>query len=280
VLLVSQKEEALNRLDDMRLLELARSVSKDHVDSGTSRNNLIKIVKASLSIEEIKQKINQIGNPPSTSTVRDKAFTIGGIAQVFFVIYAVVFYIASFVSASPYYGYSVESIRANAILGIGETVFFLVSTILNMGSMIALRERFSGNRVGMISGSTGLVTSVLGMLYYLATILGLTYEIIGPVSGYQQVSYNLLGNLLLFAYLMLVSLTVALMGVFFLLYRRRLPDGDVSLAAGIVYIFAVLAVPYLFISIGYYPAYFTSPILLIMAGALGTVCFLARTSLE
>jgi hypothetical protein len=65
---VSQKEKALNKLNDRNLLELARSVSKNYVDSGTSRNNLVKIVKASLSIEEIKQKINQTKSPLDTST--------------------------------------------------------------------------------------------------------------------------------------------------------------------------------------------------------------------
>lgn len=57
--MVGQKEEVISRLDDKRLLDLARSIPKNQIDSGTSRTGLIKIIKSYLSMEEIKQKVSE-----------------------------------------------------------------------------------------------------------------------------------------------------------------------------------------------------------------------------
>jgi hypothetical protein len=266
---MSQKEGSLNKLDDGRLLELARSVSKNYVDSGTSRNSLIKIVKASLSIEEIKKKVAETMNPLEKETGRDIAFTLGAMGQVFLLIYGIANYLLFFAPLylPPVYLYSDTYVQRNAVLGTIGAVLFLIFAVLNMSSMIALRARLSGNRAGVISGSVGLIASILGMLYYLATILGVTY-------------YNELSIILPVMYAVLIASTMVLIGVFFLLYRRRFSDGDVSMAAGIVYIFAgstevsILSYPV------YYSAYVVNPPLFLVAGALGLACFLARRAAD
>ncbi len=97
--LVSQKEEALSRLNDRELLDLARSVSQNYVVKDTSRKNLIKIVKESLSVEEIKQKVSERKSPLKTKTKRDRAFNIGAVGQAFLVIYGIAAYVMFFVSA-------------------------------------------------------------------------------------------------------------------------------------------------------------------------------------
>jgi hypothetical protein len=280
---VGQKEEALSRLSDRELLDLARSVSGNYVVSDAGRKNLIKIVKGSLSLEEIKQKVNEEKNPLKTKTKRGKAFIMGGVAQAFLVIYGIAAYMIFFVSVySPmFFPYmSPAYMQSNAILGMVVAAFFLIFTVLNLSSMIALRQRLSGNRSGMISGSIGLVTSIFGLIYYLATFLGLTYETVEISPGSFQTSYTLLGNLLPFIYSALIASTMILIGVFFLLYRRQLSDSELSMATGIIYIFAgsngVGLAPY----ISYYYVYVVEPALFIMAGALGLACFLARKLVE
>lgn len=286
---MSQKEEALNRLGDRELLELARSTSKDKIDDGTSRSSLIEIVKASFSLKEIKQKVDQIRNPLKTSTVRDKAFTIGGVGQLFLIIYGIASYLIAVISSTlvSLYGLygELSRIKAYAVFGIIGITFFFVFSLLNMSSMVSLRVRFSGNRLGLIIGSIALAASILPMSYHVATLLGLTYEIVTPSIGTEYVSYNVLGTFLPYASAVLMQLTFTLIGVFFLVRRKRFPDGDISLAAGIVYIFAgSLGVnPYIgypYIGYSYFSVFFTVPFLVIMAGAMGAASFLARKAVE
>jgi uncharacterized membrane protein len=113
--------------------------------------------------------------------------------------------------------------------------------------------------VGIIGGLIGLVTSVVGLLNYMATVSGAT------------------GTLLPYTYLILTALTFTMMGVFFLLHRQRLPDGDIAMVSGMIYLFASLSgtIQYAYYSYPYYS--FSNPFLLVVAGVLGASCFLART---
>jgi hypothetical protein len=77
--MVGRKEKALNELTNYRLLELAREVSEEKVDSTTSRDDLIRIIKSSLSINEIRQKIN---GKSSLEDSRGSARRIGSGASV------------------------------------------------------------------------------------------------------------------------------------------------------------------------------------------------------
>jgi hypothetical protein len=288
---VGQKEEYLSRLDDSELLELAKSVSKDQIHSRMSRDNLIKIVKASLSLEEIKQKVNGNGNPARIIAPRSKAFTLGGDGQLFLVMYGIVSLI--YVSLPPiiYFppsgvsGIPMTVIQEVAVFDFTEASLLMVFAVLNMISMRALRREFSGNKTGLISGSIALASSMLAMFYSVATILGLTYTVVVPPPGLEWVNYNQLGTFLQVFNAALMMLTLALIGVFFVVHCRQLPGGNISLAAGFVYMFACFL--YLFVSIqglsyllvyGYYYAYSNAfaAVPIVIAGILGAGCFLAQ----
>ncbi len=157
---------------------------------------------------------------------------------------------------------------------------FLVFTVLNMSSMIALQQRLSGNRSGIISGSIGLVASIFGLIYYLATFFGLTYETVEVSPGYFQPRYTALGDLLPVVYAALIASAMILIGVFFLLCRKQLSDSELSLVTGIVYIFAGSNGVSLASYLSYFYVYTVEPALFIMAGALGLACFLARKLVE
>jgi hypothetical protein len=78
--MAGQKEETLNRLSNYWLLELARDVSEDQVDSGTRRDDLIKIIRSSLSLEEIKQKMYEIGSGQIFGELSEEGgWTTGGL---------------------------------------------------------------------------------------------------------------------------------------------------------------------------------------------------------
>jgi hypothetical protein len=75
-----------------------------------------------------------------------------------------------------------------------------------------------------------------------------------------------------------LDLTFVSIGVFFLLHRNRLPDGDISLTAGITYLFASTTSNYMLVSYGFAIVYLFNPILLVAAGALGLACFSSQVS--
>jgi hypothetical protein len=284
---VGQKEELLSRLDDRDLLELARSVSKEQIDSRTGRNNLIKMVKASLSIEEIKQKINGTGGPAKIIAPRSKALTLGGSGQFFFVMYGIVSLIYAslppIIYAEPFTlsGIPVTIIQEVAVFDFIESGLLMVFAVLNMISMTALRGEFSGNKMGLISGSIALASSTLAMFYSIAT----TYvNTVIPPGLNEPPNYYLLGTLQVFTSV-LMMLTLVLIGVFFVVHHRHLPGGDICLVAGFAYMFAcfvslsvsIQSLSYL-LDYGYYYAGSNTfvPVPSVIAGALGAGCFLAQ----
>jgi hypothetical protein len=275
---LSKKEEALSKLNDEELLDLARSVSENSVGSDASRKNLIKMVKGSLSVEEIKQKVNEKKSSLKMKTPRDRASIMGAVGQAFLIVYGIVSYLVFFFSVyNPvYYPLSPTYFQTNAILGMTSAVFFFVFTILNFSSMIASRQRLLGNRLGIVNGLTGVVASIFGVVYYLAMFFGLTYQIVEISPGSFQTSFTLLGNLLPVVYTLLISSTMILIGVFFLLYRKQISDSELTLVTGIIYIFAGSYGVSLSSIVSYYYVYIIEPPLFIMAGAFGLACFLAR----
>jgi hypothetical protein len=287
---MGQKEEFLRRLDDSELLELAKSVSKDQIDSRKSRNNLIKIVKASLSLEEIKQKVDGTVNPVKIIAPRSKALTLGGVGQLFFVMYGIVSLILMSLPPviislpSNFIGIPVSIIQETAVSDFIEAGPLMVFAVLNMASMAALRRGFSGNKMGLISGSIALASSSLAMSYSIATILGLTYTIVEP-PPLEGGNYNLLSTFLQGFNVVLMMLSLALIGVFFVVHCQQFPGGDISLAAGFVYMFAcfvslsvsIQSLRY-FLEYGYNYGYSNTflPVPMVIAGALGAGCFLAQ----
>ena len=70
---MGRKDEVLRRLDDKRLLELARDASDGEVISGARRDVLIKLIKSSLSIEEINHKISGAQDHPHTKSIAGRS---------------------------------------------------------------------------------------------------------------------------------------------------------------------------------------------------------------
>jgi len=84
----SEKEEALRKLSNLELLELAEEASGHDVDYETSRDGLIKVIKSSLSILEIKQRLGQEKSYPSPrseagrSAVHRTGFPTGSVFSI------------------------------------------------------------------------------------------------------------------------------------------------------------------------------------------------------
>jgi hypothetical protein len=69
-------------------------------------------------------------------------------------------------------------------------------------------------------------------------------------------------------------LSLAWIGVFFLVHRQQLPSGNVSLAAGFMYVFASILSLNQFLAYGYYFAFFNP--FSVIASAMGAACYLAH----
>jgi hypothetical protein len=281
---LSKKDEALNKLDGKKLLELARSVSEKTIDGQTSRTDLTKIIGAALSLEEIRRKLVEMGVLMERGGMRDKALTIRAIGQVFLVIYAIAVLIVSGFTVLVLYASSSYwwlNIGANAFLELVALVFFMIFDVLSLLAMISLPEKSFSNGGGIISGLIGLVTSAIGIFYYGAAIFGLTYWVnlnSNPGHPAAQLYYTSLGVLLQSVYPLSLDLTFVSIGTFFLLRSGRFPLRGVSLAAGMVYLLASTTGEYAVMSYGFTYVYFVGPFLLVAAGALGLSCFLSERS--
>jgi hypothetical protein len=86
--ILGEKEKVLSRLDDSILLELAKAVSENQIGRGTSRDDLVKVIKSCLSIEEIKQKVGEMKNYGSLRSAirginaRRRGFRFGSAASI------------------------------------------------------------------------------------------------------------------------------------------------------------------------------------------------------
>ncbi len=280
---MSPKDELLKDLDRIELLRLVKSVSKTPVDEKTSKRDLIKIVKSSLSIEETKQKVEEIESTlRAKHWARNEAF-IGGIGQVFLTVWGFTgalmyiglsFFFPSVVGATPIQTLSFWSMIVAA--------FFLIFAVFDIGSMLIIRRRLNRNRMGIIAASTALVTSVVGILYYMFDYIGLTYDINYSPYGYYYTTINALGIAIPFVYNLLLAIAMILTGVFFFFHRGCFSNMELSIVAGLLYVLAgafqlsysqssVFSFSYAFIS---YVFVVSSP-LFIVAGVVGTSCFFA-----
>jgi hypothetical protein len=272
---LSQKDELLKNLRNDELLQLAEPLSKKPIDRKMSRKDLLKKVKSSLSTEEIKLKVNQIRSPePKKQRTRNKLFT-GGIAQVLFTVW-------SFVSALTYISFTYFftfgiNLKILTILGLIDTFFLLLSAFLNTILVMSLRGRFGESTIGLTSGATWLVASIIGVLYYICDFAGLTYDIVAPPYG-TGITVNNLGYAMPYAYSLLLAIAMILIGVFFLFDRNLFPSADLPILAGLLYVlagaFLLTNLPGLYFSFAFisYVFLISSP-LSIAAGVVGAIVF-------
>jgi len=261
--LVSKKDELLQGLDSGALLELAKSVSGSPIKSGATRANLLKIVKESLSVEEIKRKVKQMKRGPEAEELTRDELTSGGVGQLLLAISGAINVIAYFVTLMV--GGTLNYYQAIAPWGLVSSVIFLIFAILLRVSIVKIAWKLGSSGVGTATSLFGLIAALTGIVYYVLTILGVTTVQYFGVSG----GLNILGLVLAISYTLLVGITMALLGVFFLLCREYSPSSELWMAGGIIYIVAG-ASEFSLLSSLYLPA---APF---VAGIIGATCFLAR----
>ncbi len=273
---MSLKDDLLEGLNEAELLQLARSVSKTSVDEDTSKRVLIKLVKGSLSAEQIKQRVNQTRSPRSVKRWNMNALFLGGVAQVFLIAWGFSGILISI--AYPNTSYEVfyvgVAFQTLSILSIIGTALLLVFAVLHMGSMVAIRRRVDGDRMGVVSASAALVASIVGVLYYVLTYLGLTLDIhYNPDGSVSSTSINALGAGVPVAYNLLLTVTMILVGVFFLVCRESFSNAELWMVTGLLYVLAGAfqlgyTSPYYFMYV-----YLASSAMFIVVGVMGAICF-------
>ena len=275
---MSQKDDVLSRLSDRQLLEMARSVQGDDVRSDMSRNDLIKMVKGSLSLDEIKQRSQKARSSvaqQTSPTIEIPGMKIGAIAQVFLVIWSVALLLIDvaegYISSSMIYQ---SSVQVEALLAIPVSFILIIFAVLDTGAMVKMRSALSGNRIGVSGGLVTLFASLAGTLYDALSFSGLTTQSI-QFDGVTEQMATLAGILTLYLYEVLLGLAILLVGLFFLVNRKRFLSDDLWLATGIVFLiiassqFGLIYISTFSIVIQYNGA-------LIAAGAMGAACFMSQ----
>jgi hypothetical protein len=118
---------------------------------------------------------------------------------------------------------------------IGAAFFFLFA-ILNATSMILIHGRLRGNKTGIISAMIALVTSLVGIIYYIFSYMGLTYDTSKVLFG-PLYSINGLGISISFVYNILLAVTMILVGVFFF-FCRECFSSILSVLGGLLFVLA------------------------------------------
>jgi hypothetical protein len=285
--LVGQKGELLGELSDRNLLELARSVSKHFVDGGTSRSDLVKIVKASLSVEEIKQGIQKVNSSMSHQAASGNSVSnlkLAAIAQIFLVVWSFANLLVNiadeYISTTVVYTPSItasQNVQLENLLSIVASLFLILFALLEVSAMIKMRPALSGNRLGISGGLVALFASLAGTVSFVSVFLGLNQVTIELPSGGTYQGPSLLGIVAPILYEVLLIAAVLLIGLFFLLNRKRFFGDDLWFATGMIYLFAASAIFTI-----YYIAIFSSVVeyspLLLIGGIMGSACFTSQRS--
>jgi hypothetical protein len=144
-ILSSRKDELLEGLDSGVLLKLATSASKSPIESGATRADLVKIIKGSLSAEEIVRKLKQDKGTSRLYELTGAELTVGAVGQVFLAISGVIStfgYYVALVSSSLLNFYQVF-----APWGLVSSILVLLFAILITVSIMRIPQEIGG-RVG------------------------------------------------------------------------------------------------------------------------------------
>lgn len=210
---MGKKDELLQGLDLGVLLKLASSASESPVKSGAPRAELVKIIKGSLSVDEIIRKLNQEEGGSEPDRLTGAELTAGGVGQVFLAISGAISTIAYYVAitgsgTSNYY-------EQFALWCLASSMAVLVFAILFAVSIMKI-PRELGSRVGRATSLVGTIAAIIGIIRSLS--LGVSYVIL-------SISYT-----------WLLGTTMALLGAFFLVCRGHSASSDLWVASGIIYI--------------------------------------------
>jgi hypothetical protein len=260
--LAGRKDELLGHVDSDTLLRLAESVSESPMKSGVTRAELLKIVKRSLSIEEIRRKAKQMGGGPQSGELTRRELMAGGVGQILLAVSGVVD-TAGFLTAI-YLGLGYRTIYGfSEPASLVSSVIFLVFVLLLMVSIVRITRGIGGRGLGAATCLFGLAAALTGIIC--GVLLTLT-----PPQEYYGVG---LGNVLVGVYIVIypafVGITMTLLGAFILTCREYSPNSDLWMAGGIVYIvsggsqFSIIASYYI-------------PIGAFVSGIIGAICFLTK----
>jgi hypothetical protein len=257
--LAGKKEELLERIDSDTLLRLAESVSESPMKSDLTRAELLKIVKESLSIEEIRRKAKLMGGSPKSGKLTERELTAGGVGQISLAI-------SSAISNVAYYLTLMGSADYRTTYGAWNLVgsaFFVVFVILLAVSVVKITRKIGGGRLGAAICVLGSITATIGVLIFGLMALGILveYSLYGGVSVLYMV--------LMISYAWLLGITVILFGAFFLVCREFAPSSELWLAGGVLYIVSGAAEFSIYSLVYPQNTLFT-------AAVIGAVCFLMK----
>jgi hypothetical protein len=256
--LASRKDDLLRRIDSDSLLRLARSVSESPVENGVARAELLRIVKESLSVEEIQNRAKMMEVDPDSQVFTEDELVSGGVGQVLLGVSGATGTIGYYLAITSMGGDPYSTI---AVWDFISSILFLIFAILTTVSVRKMTGKLGGSRVGTATCVFGLITAIIGLLFYGLAILGVVD--ISPYIGYNS---NILYVVLLVSFSWLVGLTMALLGAFFLMCREHSPNRELWLAGGILYLVAgasELGITSLLIF----------PVVSLIAPTIGAVCF-------
>jgi hypothetical protein len=258
---VSRKEEALRRLSNDQLLEVAASVSGPPISNGTSRSELIKIIKDGLSLQEIEEKSRPQRRETITALINRNELRLGAVGQVFLAASFALYGIFGMTLYSPVtYAFLQQSI---APYGIASSALLFVFTILLGFSMFKVAARLRGNVVGEAASLLGFAAALTGIVYYVSILLGTI--LVGEV--YYSYTLSDLGLLLWIMFEVFLGSTLILLGAFFLAHHRQSVSSGLWQATGIVYMIAGSLVLSSVMNL-------LAPLFIVLAGFMGATCFL------
>jgi hypothetical protein len=221
--MVGKKDELLRGLDSNVLLQLAKSVSESSIDSGTTRAELVELIKESMSIEEINRKLKQMDGTAWSSELAGVKLTAGGVGQVLLAASGVI-------GTTGYYsviisGGALSFSQLLAPWGLVSSVLVLLFAVFLTSSVVKI-PREIGGRVGRVTSLFGVLSAIVGMLSFSLEIMNVA------LVSYLSIPYLILSV----SYSWLLGTTMALLGTFFLVCRKHSSSSDLWTASGILYI--------------------------------------------
>jgi hypothetical protein len=163
-------------------------------------------------------------------------------------------------------------------VGIVASTIFLIFAVAHTASTHAMHRVLGGYRVGVYGGIFSAVVGITGMLYSVLAILGITTTTITGPSGNYTIP-NILGVGLPIVYNASLTLTLILIGMFFIANRRQFSKGELWFLTGAVYILEGASQLGFSLS-SYVSLYYYLPTSLILSGILGATCLLTGNSTQ
>jgi hypothetical protein len=221
-MLSGKKDELLERLDSGILLKLATSVSQFPIEGGATRAELIKIIKDSLSVEEIVRKSKQ-SQGASQLDLTGAELKAGAVGQVFVAISGAISTFGYYVVLTSPSVLSFYQLFAPWSL-VSSVLVLLFAVLLTVSVRKMPRE--IGGRVGKATCLFGMITAIMGIVIYslaIVNILDLSYTGASILMLSISISWPL-------------ATALVLLGAFFLVCRKYTGSSDLWIASGVLYI--------------------------------------------